>query len=270
MRFIRALVIWVAVISLYGAETPAAKDILRRSIKINEADWNTMPRYSYLERDITQKLDAKGHAKSETSKSFEAQMIEGSPYNKLVAVNGKPLSALDQRKEENKIKTETWVREHESTKIRILRIAKFRLEWRANHDLMKEMVDAFDVTLAGEETLNGHDVYVLEAVPRPGYRPSSMKMKILTAARAKFWVDKKEYPWARVEAEVMKPVTIGLVANVGIGTHFDFEQEPAGPNLWLPTRFVEAANITVLGLKHYRIREEEIFSHFKLPYGTPE
>ncbi len=69
MRFIRALVILVTAISLCGYEAPDANEILRRSIKINEADWNTMPQYSYLERDISQKLDAKGHAKSETSKS---------------------------------------------------------------------------------------------------------------------------------------------------------------------------------------------------------
>ena len=33
--------------------------------------------------------------------------------------------------------------------------------------------------------------------------------------------------------------------------------------LWLPKRFVEQANVTILGLKHYRVRLEELYSDYR-------
>jgi hypothetical protein len=83
------------------------------------------------------------------------------------------------------------------------------------------------------------------------------------AMTGRIWIEKQGYHWVRVDAEVMQPVTIGLIANVGIGTRFELHQEAMADGLWLPKRFVEQANVTILGLKHYRVRLEELYSDYR-------
>ena len=38
---------------------------------------------------------------------------------------------------------------------------------------LKELPDAFTFKLAGEEAINGGDAYVIEGMPKPGYRPTN-------------------------------------------------------------------------------------------------
>jgi hypothetical protein len=248
-------------LTLPGAQD--AREIMRHSVQKGAADWDVVSTYSYLETDSNQKLDAEGHARQETRKTFEVQLIDGSPYNKLVALDGKPLSADDERKERIKLKNVVAERARESREARAKRIAKFHQDRQADGSLMKEMMDAFDFTLKGEDKLNGHDVYVVEAKPRPGYHPTSQKTKVLMAMRGRLWIEKQGYHWVRAEAEVTQPVTVGLIANVGVGTRFELYQEPAEDGRWLPKRFVEQANVTFLGLKHYRVHMEEIYTDYR-------
>ena len=66
-------------------------EIVRRSVAANEGNWKQAPNYGYVERDVTSK---RGGAR--TIKTSQVYMIEGSEYNKLIAVNDKPLPASQQ------------------------------------------------------------------------------------------------------------------------------------------------------------------------------
>jgi hypothetical protein len=81
--------------------------------------------------------------------------------------------------------------------------------------------------------------------------------------RGTLWIDKAEYQWVKVEAEVTAPVSLYLVAHVGPGTRFSLEQMPIGKNLWLPKRFTMRARITVFGVPQER-KEEETYSDYRL------
>jgi hypothetical protein len=60
------------------------EDIVQRSINNTNADWQGAPHYDYTERDVI----VKGQ---QTVKTYEVHMIEGSTYNRLIALDGKPL-----------------------------------------------------------------------------------------------------------------------------------------------------------------------------------
>jgi hypothetical protein len=81
--------------------------------------------------------------------------------------------------------------------------------------------------------------------------------------RGKLWIDKAEYQWVKVEAEVTAPVSLYLVAHVGAGTRFSLEQMPIEKNLWLPKRFAMQARVSVLGVPEHR-KEEETYSGYRL------
>jgi hypothetical protein len=94
---------------------------------------------------------------------------------------------------------------------------------------MQQLTEAFDFTLAGEERMGNHRVYVLDATPRAGYKPPNTETEVLTGMRGKLWIDKKTYQWVKVEAEVIHPVSIaGFLAKVEPGNRFELEKIPVG------------------------------------------
>lgn len=246
------------------AVQPDAKEIVRKSVAVNDADFQAIPKYTHRETDVQTKLDSSGQQTSVSKKTIEVLMIEGSPYEKLLAVNGKPLSAEDQRKEEEKLQKEIAKRRSESASARSARIAKYQKSRRSDHLMMQQMVFAFNFKFVGEDMVNGRPAYVLDAEPRPDYRPLNQEAKVLTGMKGRLWVDKTGYHWMKVKAEVIKPVNYALfIAKVGPGTSFEFEQTPVNANLWLPSRFEQDVNAKILGIKSIRTREQETYTNYQ-------
>lgn len=242
-----------------ASQPPDANEIVRRSVQKIEADWKEAPRYAYTERDV----DRKRHA-APTVKSYEVLMIDGSQYNRLVAVNDRPLSAGERAEEENKLRAEILKRGNESDRERRKRVAKYLKEREQDHAMFKEMVDAFNFKLAGQENVDGHECWVLDAEPKPGYQPKSRETKVLTGMKGKLWVDQKQYQWVKVEAEVIRPVSLyGFFAKVSPGTRFVLEQAPVAGNLWLPTHFSMKVNAEALGFINENSSNDETYHGYK-------
>ena len=232
---------------------------------VNDADFQALPKYSHMETDVEVKVDSSGRQKSRTQKTFQVMMMEGSPYEKLTAINGRPLSAAERQKEEQKLKREIEKRRTESAGARRARTAKYEKSRSSDHLLMQQMVDAFQFSMVGEETVDGHPAYVLDAVPRPDYRPVNQEAKVLTGMKGRLWVDKAGYHWIKVKAEVTKPVSYALfIAKVGPGTRFEFEQAPVTDKLWLPKHFQQDVNAAVMGMIPIRTREDETYTKYQL------
>jgi hypothetical protein len=237
---------------------PDTSGIIRRSVQEIEADWKQAPEFSYHERDV----ESKHHAPP-TIKTYEVLMIDGSQYNRLIAINDHPLSTGEQAEEENKLRAEVLKRGHESERERHRRIAKFLKERDQNHAMLKEMVDAFDFRPAGEATIEGHDCWVFDAKPKPGYQPKTRETKVLAGMQGKLWIDKSQYQWVRVEAEVMRPVSMYAIARVGPGTRFFLEQAPVAANLWLPTHFSVSVKASALGFINEDSVDDETYRQYK-------
>src|SRR5580700_4249007 len=74
---------------------PSANTIVQRSVQSLKSDWQTEPKYDFLEHD----------AKNHESTTWRVMMILGSPYKRMEAVNGMPLSPEDQKEEQRKLNT---------------------------------------------------------------------------------------------------------------------------------------------------------------------
>jgi len=75
--------------------TPDVQTIIQKSVEANERDFKAAPFFNYREEDRD----------GATSKTYEVYMIDGSPYNRLIAQNGKPLSKEQSAQEEKKAGT---------------------------------------------------------------------------------------------------------------------------------------------------------------------
>jgi len=240
-----------------ATQYPSADDIVRRSLANTNTDWNAAPQYDYTERDIITEHGAR------TVKSWQVTMIEGSTYNKLIAIDGHPLSVDQTAAEDRKFQQEIEKRRHESPSARQKRVAQYQKERRQDRALLTEMVKAFTFTLAGEDTVNGRRCFVLDATPKPGYRPPTRDTQVLRGMRGKMWVDADQYQWVKVHAEVFRPVTFGLfIANVRPGTQFTLEEKPVQGNLWLPSHFSMQVNARILIVSR-NSADDETYSNYR-------
>ena len=235
------------------ADEPPQDDgskIVERSVNSLKRDWAAEPRYDCTERD----KDKNG------TKTYQDIMLYGSQYQKLIALNDKPLEARQQAEQEQKFNTAASKRKVESSSQTRQRIAKYEAERKHATELILELTKAFSFTIAGTGKLSGHDVYVLNAEPRKGYAPPNMDTRVLTGMRGKLWIERDSLQWVKVEAEVFRPVSIGgFLARVEPGTRFEFEQAPVSPEIWLPSHFAVRSRSKVLFLFNRQTDEDDTY-----------
>lgn len=253
----RASVFFAGVLPLLPAicraqDTSAARVIVHRSVQANDADWKAQPDYSFRRSDVQGSL----------RQTFEVTMLKGSPYERLVALNGKPIEPGQERQEQAKFEREARARENETRRQREARIARYKSDRASENFLMRQMASAFTFHLTGEEETGGVDCYVLKATPNRAYRPPVEKARALTGMQGRMWIDKVHYHWVKIQAQVTKPVAFGLfLARVKPGTRFELEQTPVG-GVWLPKKFIQAVNASVLGFYAIQSRDETYWSDY--------
>lgn len=256
---------WIGVVVLFAATTlsaqPKVEEIIQRSVAANQKDWTAAPGYSYFERD----RDASG------TKTYRVFMLMGSPYNYLVSENGEELSQEQKTQERQKLEQAIQQRKSESPEQRRERIRKYEKGRTRDHQMMEQLVDAFIFKLQGEQKLDGYDVYVLSARPRPGYQPPTMETEALTGMQGKMWIDKKTFQWVKVEAQVVQPVSVeGFLARVEPGTRFELEKMPVDDDIWLPQHFAMKSRARILFFFTRRQQEDETYSGYHKGNSIPD
>jgi hypothetical protein len=243
-------------------QTPDVQTIIDRSVEANQRDYDAAPDFTYDERDKVGAL----------TKTYHVMMIDGSPYYRLIAINGKPLSPEQNAQQEEKLKEERQKRESESPAQRQQRIAKYERDRKRDHDMLNQMTKAFNFQLVGMRKLNGFDVYYLKATPRPGYNPPNMDTQVLTGMEGHLWIDKASFQWVKVTAQVTKPVSIeGFLAQVEPGTSFELEKMPVGGGIWQAKHFAMHAHAKVFFMFNHSSAEEEWFSNYRrIASGAPD
>ncbi len=243
-----------------SAQELGAKEIIKRSVEVNRKDWDAAPGYDYFQRE-------RG---DEKTKTYEEIMLAGSRYERLVAIDDKPLSPADEAKERRRFERAVAQRQQESPSEREHRVGQYQREIDRDHALMGELTKALDFSLSGKEILGRHEVYVLKGTPRAGYIPPNRYAKALTGMQGTLWIDAANFHWVKAEADVVRPVWIeGFIARIEPGTHFELEQTPIATGVWVPSHFVMEAKAKVLLLfPHYEQDDITYFSYHK-PGITP-
>jgi hypothetical protein len=220
------------IVPALGGHAVNVGDIVQHASSAMQADWAAAPGFAFVQRDVT---TSKGMITSKTQQVF---MIEGSDYYMPIAINDQPLPANQQKLELWKLKSEVEHRSQETPEEAERRAQRYRKTREQNGILIQEFTQAFDFTWAGEEAVNGHACYVLDAKPKPDYRPPNRTAKILTGMQGRLWIDKDSFHWVKAEAEALKPVSIfGLFARVLPGTRMELEMTPVTDSIWQVSRF---------------------------------
>jgi hypothetical protein len=241
------------------AQRLSVQEIVQKSVAVNAADFKAATRFNWVETDES----------SRTSKKYRVTMIEGTPYYRLIELNGKPLSkdqdAQQGRKEQQVIAR----RKAETPEQRHKRIDEFEKERRRNNAMMQQMTEAFNFTMVGVREVQGNNVYVLKAMPKPGYRPPTMETQVLTGMHGELWIAQNGFHWVKVTAQVIHPVSIeGFLAEVEPGTQFELNEAPVGDgSVWQPSHFAMKSNARVFHLFPRESNEEEVYTDYT-PVGA--
>jgi len=244
--------------------TTDAKEIVRRSVEIDHHNFERARNYTCRQREVERELAKDGSAKSTHIKTFDITFLAGEPYSRLIQKDDKPLSDNDQKKEEEKM--EKFIAKHrdESENDHQKRLAKEEKERQEGRLFLRDVINAFDFKLLGEEQLEGKDTYVIEAVPRKDFRPTQPHADLLEKVRGKLWIEKQDYNWVKADVETIDTISFGLfLARIHKGSRITFEQTKVNDEVWLMRRLAINAGARLALLKNIAMDQEDIFSDYK-------
>jgi hypothetical protein len=233
------------------------RQIVRRSIAATERSWEAREHYLYTEHDEDRRLDPDGRVRSQDVDDSIIILVNEAPFEQLVKRNGRPPSAEELRKQDEK--RASLQRETPQERVERLR------QQQENRSFIREVPEGFDFQLIGEEVINDRPAYVLRATPRPGYRPHGRYAKLMSKVEGKLWVDKQDFGWVKVEGDVTQPFSMGLfLARVLCGSHITMEQSSFDDGIWMPKRIELRATAKILFVRSYDINRILTYSNYQL------
>lgn len=234
-------------------------EIIRRASELDRRNTETARNYTYLQRQEERNLDSSGRLKKTESTTIDVTLLEGSPYHRVVARNDKPLSAKEQHEEEVKLQRSITERRRETSEQHDRRVADWEHKQQKQREPVKELPEAFTFSMAGEETLNGGETWMIDATPRPGYRPKSQATSFFPKMKFRIWIAKADYQWVKLDMETLDTISFGgFLIRMAKGSHLTAENTRINNEVWLPKRWVLKGSVRIALVKV--MRGELIFS----------
>jgi hypothetical protein len=248
MRIAALLLTGVFVVS---AEDVDLHEVAKQAVRNYQKNQLTSLRYEYVEDDD---IKTKGVERSRVITLF------GTPYERLIGKNGKPLSPEAAEHEEQKFEKTRLARQNELKGQRDNRIRK----WKEQIRFLEEAPDAFDLKMLPDAEMNGRPTYVIQCTPKPGFEPRQERSRMFQKIEAKAWVDQKDLQIVKLEADTLDPVSIGWVlARIARGTHMELEQMRLDDGNWVLKQLSIDGHAKVLLVDKKQLDETVIYSDYK-------
>jgi hypothetical protein len=239
-----------------------ARQIVGLSLVAADHSWQARDEYIYMERDEDRRLDPLGQVKSENVDVTQMTLVNGIRFEQLMEHNGQLPSAEEQIKRDQDLEK----LKHETSEEQAARLRKNE----ENKSYLRDLLEAFDFHLIGEEIIAGRPTYMLEATPHPGYHASGKYGKLFAKVKGKLWVDQQDFGWVKVDGEVTQSFSMGLfLARVQRGSHIVLEQTRLADAVWVPKRLEVKASARILFLKSLDLDRILTYSDYRRAKDGP-
>ncbi len=248
-----------AILAVLAAAPPAPDpaEIVRQSVNRDQDNWRKAKDYTYVERE------QEHHGGKTTSKTYEVSTLYGREFRRLIARDDQLLSPGEAAKEQKRFDKAVASRADESPEKRAKEEADAEKEREKERAFAREIPEAYNFVLLGEEEVEGHQAWVIGATPRPGFKPKDSQAKALPKLRGKFWIEKQDYEWVKLEAEVISPLKWGLfIASLNPGTVLKFTQTKVNDELWMPKQVSVQVDARLL-MKKFNGDFQDTFSGYR-------
>ncbi len=223
--------------------------------------------YSGRRSEEETELDKNGKVTHREVSDYTFFYLNGQEVSTLVAKDGKPLSAKEQEKENERTRKHIEDLQKQQTK-------KEAKDEKKKEEGVKDKDDdpGIEVFLRVSQFVNprrerfrGQDVLVFDFEPNPEYKARSMVEGIVQKLAGVVWVDEKVHEVARLEGYFVGDAKIagGLLVNLQKGSSFIFEQAFLNDEVWLPTYAEAHVGARVLIVKGFKVNEVTHYSDYK-------
>lgn len=223
-----------------------AKDIIRRSMERDSVNWEQRKNYTYVQRIETRRYDGNHRLIATASESKEILVLDGRRYDRLMARDDQPLSPKEARRERDRMDAELARRRRESAADKS-RLEKERIEERK---FLLELPEAYNLRLTGAERIGDEPAWVIQAEPKPGYRPANPRASVLAKVRARIWINQATYEWVKADVDAVDTISFRFgLFRIAPGGHLTFEQTRVNGEVWLPEHITVRADARLALIK---------------------
>lgn len=220
--------------------------------------------YTYIERDVDNKLDGKGNIKSTEVRTYEILEIYGEQVRRLIEKDDKPLDAKEAAKQEEKIQKVMDKRKNESEEERKKRAEREEKEREDDRKFVRDVADAYNFTLVGTETVGGREAWVIDGEPRAGFVPTTKEGKYLSDFHGRVWIDKGDLQLTKLDVECLDTISWGLfLARFHKGSRFQLEQTRVNDEVWLQRHVAFKIDVRLALLKDFHVDIDQTFRDYK-------
>lgn len=259
---VRALI--AVVIAAAAAHAQEPREIVRRSILLDQENWLRMADYTWNGQSIERHFDSHNRVTSRREDRWETIVLDGEPFRRDLVRDGKPLSAAEQRKAQQTLDKAAAKLEKATPEERRKRLAAADKSRRRERQYLLEVPDAFHLKLEGSTTIDGREVWIISGEPRPDYHPRSREGAALKKIRGRMWIEKSSYEWVRIEAETIGTISFGIfLARLNPGAKLVLEQTRVNDDVWLPKRLFMSGTGRIGLLKRVAEDDEILWSDYK-------
>jgi hypothetical protein len=246
-----------------GRPLPDIKALLLDVAKNQKAIEELQKQYTCHVVAEEEKFDSRGDVTSREVKEYDVFNCGGDEIRHLVKNDSKPLSAEQQRKEDERFNKE--FSEFQKKQAELANDPKKReKEDELQQAQISDFLRAETFTNPRRERFRGQDVIVFDFGPNPDYKPRKLVESIVQKLVGVVWIDEQARDVARLEARFSDKVKIGagLLASLDKGTNLVFEQTKINGEVWLPSYAEVHAGARVVFV---RVRQNEIdrYSDYK-------
>lgn len=181
--------------------------------------------------------------------------------SRLIAINGKPLDAQQERQEEQRLKAlladpASQRRHHQHETEEQQRVDR----------LMRELPDAFLFHYAGEEPGMNGPILHFTFVPNPKFSPPDLESRMFEGMTGDLWINQLNMRFVRLQAHLIHNVRwgLGLLATFDKGGHVSMENDEVLPGYWAVTHMRLDVEGTALIFKALSFHMTENQSDFTL------
>ena len=243
---------------------PDPREIVRRSVEVDHHNWELARNYTCRQREVEKHIGKGGEVKSTSIKTYDVNFYYGELYSRLIQKDDQPLSADDQKKEDEKLEKFLSKLRSQSEEERERHLAHEKKQREEERAFLRDMVNAYDFRLLGDETVNGVATWKIEATPRRDFHPTQPHGDILSKIKGTMWIEKKDYNWIKVEAESIDTISFGLfLFRIHKGSRLSFDQVHLNDEVWLVRRFFISGGARVALLKNMAVEQEDEFTNYQ-------
>ena len=208
-------------------------------------------RYEFVEQVITEQFSTAGRVKQREEVLAKIYPLQGALYREIIGKNGKPLSA-EEAAAERRRKDEV-----------LRRRARGEKNNENGVQFNRELVGRYRAKLLVERLVRGRPTYAISFEPKSDSLPVRRRIDYaLNKSRGWIFVDKETFQVARVEFQLIEPVSLwwGLLGKLRAVKGF-VERAPLADGAWVGRRLDFSMNMRIFFKNVHTRRRAEFRDH---------